>query len=342
MRVGLVCPYDLSKPGGVQAQVLGLSRVLVDLGEDPLVLGPGLPPGVQGVDLGPTVSIPANGSLAPVSLLPSAASTIRRSVDGLDVLHVHEPLVPMVSLAALRSGPPVVATFHAAPGRLGRGLYRSLGRGLQGVLGPATRVVTAVSRVAAAPLPEDLEVRLVPNGVDLSTLAVETRRRSARVVFLGRDDPRKGLNVLLAAWPEVVATFPDAELVVMGCRRPVDGVEWMGEVDDTTKAEVLSSAAIFVAPNLGGESFGVVVAEGMAGGAAVVASDLEAFREVAGDAALYFDPGDSEALARAVVKLLEDPGLREAMAARGRKRASRYDWPVVAADYRRAYLDAVV
>jgi phosphatidylinositol alpha-mannosyltransferase len=342
MRIGLICPYDLSKPGGVQTQVLGLSRVLADLGEAPLVLGPGLPPGVQGVDLGPTVSIPANGSLAPVSLLPSAASTIRRSVDDLDLLHVHEPLVPMVSLAALRSGPPVVATFHAAPGRLGRGLYRSLGRRLRSVLGPATRVVTSVSAVAAAALPEDLDVRLVPNGVDVSALAVDVPRSVTRVVFLARDEPRKGLDVLLAAWSQVVEAAPDAELVVMGCRRPVSGVKWMGEVDDDIKAEVLSSAAVFVAPNLGGESFGITLVEAMAAGAAVVASDLEAFREVAGDAALFFEPGDAGALAEAVTELLLDDSKREAVAEIGRLRASRYDWPVVAADYRRAYLDAIV
>ncbi|MFQ5524252.1 MAG: glycosyltransferase family 4 protein [Acidimicrobiia bacterium] len=341
MRIGLVCPYDLSRPGGVQAQVLGLYRILAEGEEAPVVVGPGLPAGLEGIDLGSTVSIPVNGSRAPISLRPGVIPELKEWSATLDLLHVHEPLVPAVSLAAVRAGPPVVATFHAAPGPVVGGLYRLLGSGLRTFLGPSTRVVTAVSPSAAAPLPDDLEVRLVPNGIDVDAFTLDLPRRSTRVAFLGRDEPRKGLDVLLEAWPRVVEEVPDAELVVMGCRRNVEGVEWMGPVGDGTKAEVLASSAVYVAPNLGGESFGVTLVEAMAAGAAVVASDLTAFRGVAGEAAVFFPPGDHDALARLVSDLLKDATARNQLASRGRARATRYDWRVVAAEYRRAYAEAV-
>ncbi len=341
MRVGLVCPYDLSKPGGVQAQVKDLARHLAGAGDEPTIIGPGLPEALGGVDLGSTVSIPGNRSRVPLSFDPRMGRAIRRAAEHLDLLHVHEPLMPLVSLTALRAGVPVVATFHAAPGTVGVGFYRLIRSQLRRLLGPNLRRVTAVSPTAAAPLSADLEVVIVPNGVDISAFHTGVERHDRRVAFLGRDEKRKGLDILLAAWKTVTSTVPDAELCVMGADRGQRGVIWMGAVDDEAKAKGLGSAAIHVAPNLGRESFGVVLVEGMASGAAVVASDLAAFQDVGGDAVRYFETGNPKALASALIELLGEPAEIERLATAGAERARLYDWESVAERYRSVYREAL-
>ncbi|MGH8945895.1 MAG: glycosyltransferase family 4 protein [Acidimicrobiia bacterium] len=337
MKVGLVCPYDLSLPGGVQNQVLALATRLNALGEETVVIGPGLPEGVAGLDLGATVSVPGNRSRAPISLDPRVRGLIREGAADCDVLHVHEPLMPTVSLASLRAGPPVVVTFHAAPGIVVRGLYRGLSHGVRLVLGPMVRRVTAVSSTAAAPLWAGMEVAIVANGVDVGAMLVPTERRSHRVAFLGRDEPRKGLDLLLEVWPRVLAAVPDAELVVMGADRGTPGVQWLGRVGDDVKAEMLSSSSVFVAPHTGGESFGITLVEAMAAGAAVVASNLGAFVDVAQNAARYFPVGDVSRLADALIELLDDREVREVLASRGEVRAANFDWSHVLKAYRAEY-----
>ncbi|HJS72347.1 MAG TPA: glycosyltransferase family 4 protein [Acidimicrobiia bacterium] len=341
MRIGLVCPYDLSKPGGVQAQVRGLASKLRETGDDVLVMAPGLPADVPGVDLGGSITVPGNRSRVPLSADPRVAKAIGSAATSLDLLHVHEPLMPTVSLSALRAGRPVVATFHAAPGRVGSALYKLLGSQLTRVLGANTRRITAVSATAAAVLPHDLEVSIVPNGVDTRAFDVQVTRHPHRVAFLGRDEPRKGLDVLLEAWRTVSQVVSTSELVVMGADRDVAGVTSMGPVDDETKAEVLASSAVVVTPNLGGESFGVVLVEAMAAGAAVVASDLESFRAVGGDSVRYFSTGDSGELAGVLVALLGDAAGVESLSRAGKDRAARFDWSTVAARYREIYEKAL-
>jgi phosphatidylinositol alpha-mannosyltransferase len=340
LRVGLVSPYDLSVPGGVQAQVLGLARYLGKLGDQPLVIGPGLPPAVEGIDLGASFSVPGNGSMVPISVDPRARARIRAVAGDLDLIHVHEPLMPLASLFATHAGPPVVATFHAAPGRFGRLAYK-LGRpALRRALG-RTIVVTAVSRAAAAVIPASFQARIIPNGIDVASGRADVARDPMQVSFLGRDEARKGLDVLLGAWGTVKSAEPAARLVVMGASREDDGPVWMGTVDDATKTSVLSSSAVYVAPHTGGESFGIVLVEAMAAGAAVVASDLAPFRAVAGEAARFFPTGDSRALAEEVVDLLTNPGMREELAVAGGRVAAGYDWSVVGPRYREAYIEAV-
>lgn len=341
MRIGLVCPYDLSKPGGVQSQVNDLAAHLRKAGDEVTVIGPGLPEGTPGVDLGPTIAVPGNRSRVPLSVDPRVAGRIRREAGDLDLLHVHEPFMPMVSISALRAGPPVVATFHAAPGAVGMGLYSLFRSQQRRLLGPRVHRVTAVSNTAAAPLADDLEVSIVPNGVDVSRFDVDVGRHSARVAFLGRDEKRKGLDVLLEAWGRVSEALPDAELVVMGADRGLEGIKWMGAVDEAAKVEGLNSAAVYVAPNLGGESFGVVLVEGMAAGCAVVASDLESFREVGGDAVRYFRAGHPDDLATVLIDLMGDTASVGALAAAGVERARRFDWKTVAAQYRAVYEEAL-
>jgi phosphatidylinositol alpha-mannosyltransferase len=341
MRIGLVCPYDLSEPGGVQAQVLGLGSALGSLGEEVSIIGPGLPPDVDGVDLGSSVAVPGNGSIAPISLDPRVHSMIKKAGRDLDLLHIHEPLMPLVSLSALRVGVPVVATFHAAPEAFTQRLYNFIGSQVVTILGDNVKRVTAVSPTAAKSVAGHMEVAIVPNGLDAAALSIETERHSHRVVFLGRDEPRKGLDLLLEAWTEVSHAFPAAELVVMGADRGTSDVRWLGRVDDETKARMLSSAAVLVAPNTGGESFGIVLVEAMAAGAAILASDLQSFTDLGGDAVRFFKNGDADDLVVQLVDLLGDEAGRVELGRRGESRVQQFDWSTVATSYRYVYTQAL-
>jgi phosphatidyl-myo-inositol alpha-mannosyltransferase len=337
VRIGLVCPYDLTKPGGVQTQVKDLARHLTEMGDEVLIIAPGLSGSERGLDLGKTISIPGNRSRVPISVDPRVVGLIKGAASTLDLLHVHEPLMPIVSLSALRSGIPVVATFHAAPGTLGSRFYEVMRSRLGKILGPNVRRVTAVSATAAAPLPAGLDVEVIPNGVDVAKFAPMIPRDPLRVSFLGRDEKRKGLDVLLDAWGRVIDMYPEADLEVVGADRGLEGVTWLGTVGDEEKAEILTSSAIFVAPNLGGESFGIVLVEGMAAGAAVVASDLPSFREVGGEAVRYFATGSSDDLATTIIDLLGAPAEMSKLGVAGRERAQLFDWSTVALSYREVY-----
>ena len=331
MKVGLVSPYDLSKPGGVQAQVLGLASAL---GSDAFVIGPGLPEGVAGLDLGHSVAVPGNGSMAPISLDPRLRKQIADSP--VDVLHVHEPLMPTVSWSALRAGQPVLATFHADPSGVAAAAYRLVGGQLRRLLGPNVQAVSAVSETAARVL-KGIDHHIIPNGLDIEVYQLGLERIPKSVAFLGRDEPRKGLDILLDAWPAILAAQPEASLRVMGGKRDLDGVEFLGRVDDETKAGVLSSSAIYVAPNTGGESFGIVLVEGMAAGAAVVCSDLAAFRDVGSDAVEYFETGSSVDLARAIIELMSEPDRIARLSESGIERSMQFAWDIVADRYRKLY-----
>lgn len=342
MKVGIVCPYDLTAPGGVQQLVIELATELRVAGHETVVVGAGpveesSPSGDQPIEMaGNTIRIEANDSVVPLTLDPAAWGRVRRTLAGVDVVHVHEPLVPLVGWAGLSTDFPTVATFHADPPNWVPGLYRML---------PVRRllrraVVTAVSRTAAEAIPEAWgPVEVIPNAIDAGSYDLDEERLGLRVAFLGRDEPRKGLDVLLEAWPLVRAEVPDAELVVMGAERSdlIPGVQFLGRVSGADKKRVLASASVFVAPNMRGESFGIVVAEGMAAGCAIVASDIRAFRDVAGDNARYVAPGDAGDLARAIVALLAEPATARMLGDASRVRARMFDWVEVSAHYVRSY-----
>ncbi len=278
----------------------------------------------------------SNRSRAPITLDPRSPFATARGVRAAEVVHVHEPLAPLVGPATfLGSGPPVVGTFHADPSRVIRSLYR-LGAPLLRRLVARLRRVTAVSEVAGRAIrPFAGEVSIIPNGVHLAGFAVSGSRHPLRVAFVGRDEPRKGLDVLLAAWPRVVGELPEAELVVIGTRRRNGPARtrFLGPSGGEAKRRELAAATVLCAPNLGGESFGLVLVEGMAAGCTVVASDLDAFRAVAGGEARFVPPGDSGALAAALISALRLPVPPD----RPRRAAARFDWSVIGPMYLNEY-----
>ena len=379
LRVGIVCPYSLDVPGGVQTHVLDLTRALRASGHEVDVLAPsmstaGAPSvGTAGDPLpdfvtpaGRAVGVPYNGSVARLTFGPVAYSRVRRwlAEHRFDVLHLHEPIAPSLSMIALAvADGPIVATFHTANPR-----SRALTT-FQGVLRPMLEKITA--RIAVSPLARRVQVEHlggdaveIPNGVDVARFARGAPlpgypRPGVRTVgFLGRfDEPRKGMDVLLEALRGPAVASVDASrvrLLVVGrgdeaaLRRRAGAelsarMDVLTEADDTTTAAALRSMDVYCAPNLGGESFGMVVTEAMAAGAPVLASDLDAFRRVLDDgrAGALVPTGDPAALAAALAGLLGDDHRRAELAAAGRARAARWDWPVVAGEVLRVYRAAV-
>ncbi len=329
MKIAILSPYALDRPGGVQRVVEDLAARLTAGGEEPRVIDP--------VDLGARVRrVTANGSVVPLTFDLDVRAKLRRRLAGVDVVHVHEPLIPTLGWAGGWLPLPKVLTFHADPPGWARMLYRLLPR--------PPGVLTAVSPRAAGALPARWgPVRVIPNGVDLVRYSTDHPRRPRRVVFLGRDEPRKGLDVLLGAWPQVVEAVGDARLEVVGAHRstPVDRVTFHGTVEESVKIEILQSSAVLVAPNLGGESFGIVGVEGLAAGCVVVASDLAVFREVLGDGAAYFTPGDPSALALTLIDILSDPGRFAALRTAGAGVVPVFDADRMTAAYLETYHQAV-
>ncbi|AOW92496.1 alpha-(1-2)-phosphatidylinositol mannosyltransferase [Rhodococcus sp. WMMA185] len=356
----MVCPYSFDVPGGVQAHVVDLAEVLIERGHKVSVLAPAS----EGVDLpdfvvsaGRALPVPYNGSVARLSFGPAASARVRRwiSDNDFDVLHIHEPNAPSLSMLALRVAEgPIVATFHTSTTK---SLVLST---FQSVLQPYLEKISgriAVSELARRWQVESLgsDAVEIPNGVDVQAFANAELlpgypRAGRTVLFLGRyDEPRKGMDVLLRALPTLVEKYPDLEVLVVG-RGDVDKLRraagplsahlrLLGQVDDAEKASALRSADVYCAPNLGGESFGIVLVEAMSAGAAVVASELNAFRRVLrdGQAGVLVPVGDATALAAGIDSVLSDPARRAALVDAGRSVVAEYDWPVVAEQILRVY-----
>jgi phosphatidylinositol alpha-mannosyltransferase len=363
LRVGIVCPYSLDVSGGVQAHVVGLAGALEDLGHSVSVLAPAAdntPVPAFVTPAGRALGVPYNGSVARVSFGPVTYARARRwlAENSFDVLHLHEPTTFSLSVLALFAAQgPIVATFHTSTAR-----SRTLSA-FGGMLRPLMEKVTA--RIAVSPLARRVQVEHlggdaveIPNGVDVPAFAdaplLPGYPRQETVGFLGRfDEPRKGMTVLLDALRALAPSRPALRVLVVGrgdvgaLRRAAgtvaDRLDVLGPVDDATKAAALRSVDVFCAPNLGGESFGIVLTEAMAAGAPVLASDLDAFRAVLGGsgAGVFFPTGDAAALAASLSALLDDPARRAAMSAAGRLRAADFGWPAVAASVVRVYRAAV-
>jgi len=339
VRIAIVSPYGLDRPGGVQEQARGLTKHLRSAGHDVRLIGPGASDG-SWISIGGTTEVEANAAIAPVCLEPGAVAKVKEAIVWAQVVHVHEPLVPVVGPAAwMTEGIPSVGTFHADPAAVVRGIYRFGGPLLAHLLGRID-VLTAVSEEAARAVrgfvPHPV---LIPNGVDVTAFEPSSDRSPHRVAFVGRDDRRKGLDVLLQAWPRVLGMVPDAELVVVGASRDLQirGVSFEGRVSEERKRSLLGSAAVYCGPNTGGESFGIALVEGMAASCAVVVSDLPAFRSVAGPVADYVRPGDVENLAAALVSVLTNRARMHTMGEAARQRALMFDWSRVIPRWVRLY-----
>lgn len=355
MRVGLVCPYSLTIPGGVQGQVLGLARELRVLGHQVRVLAPcdGPPPDAGVAPLGRSIPFATNGSVAPLAPDPSCAlRTIRALRDEqFDVLHLHEPLCPgPTATALLMRGAPMVGTFHRSGPS---GAYSAL-RPLVQWGANRLAIRCAVSEEALKTARDALggEYDLLFNGIEVDRFAkaTPTPTDGPTILFVGRHEERKGLAVLLAAMAQLSA---DVRLWVGGEGPQTDAlraahghdarIEWLGRVTDEQKASLLVGADIFCAPSLHGESFGVVLLEAMAARTPIVASDLDGYRVVARDGAdaLLVPPGDASALAAALNQLFSDGGEVRRLTASGEARADEFAMAGLAELYAERYLQLV-
>ena len=364
LRIGIVCPYSWDVPGGVQNHIRDLAEFLLNNGHHVEVLAPAtesddLPEYVVTAER--AVSIPYNGAVARVLFGVGANSRVRSWInDGdFDLLHLHEPAIPSLSLLACWAGEgAMVGTFHAAA------KYQKAIVAIGPILEPVIEKLSAriaVSESARLTLTAHLETDaiVIPNGI----YADNYRDGSSRsewtgntIGFLGRfEEDRKGLPVLLDALPIISRFIPEIRVLIAGpgdseeVLEKVDPqlrnrVEFLGKISESDKTDFLASVSLYIAPNTGGESFGIILAEAMAGGAAVVASDIPAFADVLGNGEFgaLFESENSESLAKVIIDLLRDDSKRKGLAAAGAVHAQRFDWSQVGEEIFEVYELAMV
>jgi phosphatidyl-myo-inositol alpha-mannosyltransferase len=365
MKVGIVCPYSLDVPGGVQSHVLDLARALRGLGHEVDVLAPADEDGPVPdfvTPAGKALGIPYNGSVARLSFGPRSYAKARRWIreHDFDVLHLHEPTAPSLSMLALMEADgPIVATFHTSTMR-----SRAL-TAFQPFLQPFLEKITA--RIAVSVLARRVQVQHlggdaveIPNGVDVGFFSGAQPlpgypRAGGTIGFVGRfTEPRKGMAVLLGALRRLAPDLPELRLMVVGrgdqdvLRQQAgpelaDRLVLLGQTDDVTKARALRSMDVYCAPNTGGESFGVILTEAMAAGTTVVASDIDAFRRVLDDgkAGMLAAVNDEAALAEALRDMVTDPVRRAELADAATRRVAGFDWSIVAKQVLRVYETAI-
>ena len=356
LRVGIVCPYSFDVPGGVQFHVRDLAEALIAAGHTVSVLAPAdddTPIPRYMTSAGRAVPVRYNGAVARLTFGPVTAARVRRwlAAGEFDVLHLHEPVTPSLGMLALWiADGPIVATFHTSLVR-SRPLQMAYPLVRQSMEKISARI--AVSEDARRTLVEHLggDAVVIPNGVNVEAFASALPDErwlgtadAPTVAFLGRlDEPRKGLEILLQAVPEVLTARPGTRFLIAGrgetgpddARRLIGdaarAVEFLGEITDAEKSSLLTSVDVYCAPQTGGESFGIVLVEAMSAGTAVVASDLGAFRRVLADgtAGVLFRTGEPADLARTLVRVLDDTPLRERLIGTAREAVRRYDWSSV-------------
>ncbi|HET8592203.1 MAG TPA: glycosyltransferase family 4 protein, partial [Solirubrobacterales bacterium] len=375
MRIALVSPYSWNYQGGVNRHVEALAAQFLSRGDHVRVLAPWDPPDALSrrlhrsepelreapdylVPLGRTVGIGANGAVSNLSIFPEGPIALRRELrsGGYDVVHVHEPLAPIVGWdATVFRGTPVVGTFHAystkpVPNHLGT------------LLGARRRFNQLSARIAVSEAAAWTgrrwfggDYRIVPNGVDTDAAprGPKSSSEEMRLLFVGRAEERKGLPVLLSAFEALVERVP-SRLVIVGAnpeeihRRVGDPdleshINAVGKVSDEELWRRFGEADVLCAPSLAGESFGMILIEAMAAGTCVVASKIAGYSDVVTDGVdgILVPPADPQALAEELQLLAHEPERRAALGDSGRRSAERYAWPVVAGEVRDVYESAV-
>ena len=360
-RIGMVCPYGWDTPGGVQIHIKELAEYFIARGHDVSVIAPVsdesavVEPWL--VPAGRPLSVPFNGSVARVAFGPVATSRVRQWIasNNFDLLHLHQPEVPSLSLLACWAAEgPMVGTFHTASPK--QRTLAAAGPILEPIIEKLTARI-AVSEMARSTLREHFQTDavVIPNGIDLSKYSGAQRREAwssdQSIGFLGRfEEPRKGLEVLLAALPLISKSLPKFQLFVAGPGNPEpilkslpsqfrSHITFLGRLTENEKADFLRSVSVYVAPNTGGESFGIILTEAMAAGAAIVASDIPAFSEVLshGEYGSLFVAGDSTSLAKNIIKVVQEKSSREEVVSRGLHASQRYGWESVATEIADVY-----
>lgn len=363
MKVAIVSPYSWACPGGVNNHVEGLASQMERRGHRVTVIAPdsgGESRGSRFESAGRSVPVPANGSIARVAVLPGTGTRVRSILrdGGFDVVHVHEPFVPIVSTAAVRAARcRVVATFHsAAEGRypaynLARLFYRGVERRIDYRIAVSPSAGELVSRY----FPGHYEI--IPNGVDLDRFTSGLERPngfpagSPVVLFVGRNEPRKGLDVLLGAFARVSGGMPGCRLVLVGSGLDSPGIldrvdedvrdmiTTVGFVRNSELPAYYAAADIFCAPSLGGESFGVILLEAMASGTPVVASDIPGYSEVVErtGGGVLFETGNEDDLARTMTRLLSDGTVRGGLSEAGLSGVRKFSWESLAGRIEECY-----
>ena len=361
----MVCPYGWDTPGGVQTHIRDLAEHLIDEGHFVSVLTPISDDSVEHqdyvVNAGKPISIPVNGSVARVLFGPIASSRAKQWIASgdFDLLHLHEPAIPSLSLLACSAAEgPLVGTFHVSTPKK-KAIY-AIGPILEPIVEKLNARI-AVSELARSTLKDHFETDavVIPNGIDGQKYAnakiVDAYAKKHTIGFIGRfEEPRKGLQVLIDSLAIVARFVPDVEFLVAG---PGDSkeflknlnpqlqsrIKFLGLLSNSEKESFLKSIQIYVAPNTGSESFGIILTEALSAGTAVVASDIPAFKAVLenGEAGELFKNEDSADLAKVLVALLRDDEKRKRLAENGRLSAQKYDWQVVAEQIENVYEMAI-
>ena len=367
MKVALVSPYDFASHGGVVAHVTSLSRQLETMGHDVRILAPASSPKTLGLDnliaVGRPVPVPSGGSIARISLSVWREHRVKAILkeEAFDVIHLHEPLAPVLPLTVLHASNAVnVGTFHAfhGSGRMYRFSRRIISRWFNKLDGRIA-VSNAALKFVSKSFPGDY--RIIPNGIDVDFLSEEVPPFDAfndgklNILFVGRLEKRKGLKYLLQAFSRLKWEYPNLRLIVVGAGNPgkdsyrimaernLQDVVFVGRVSEEAKRRYYRTADIFCAPNTGKESFGIILGEAMASGRPIVASNIDGFAEVMTDGQEGFlvPPKNDEALALALKRLIDTPELRRKMAERGRLSVQRFRWNRVATQVVDCYEEAI-
>ncbi|NBQ59889.1 MAG: glycosyltransferase family 1 protein [Actinobacteria bacterium] len=365
IRIGMVCPYGWDTPGGVQTHMKDLAEYLISEGHYVSVLAPVSDDSIRVedyvVNAGKPISIPVNGSVARVLFGPLASSRVKQwiAAGDFDLLHLHEPAIPSLSLLACSAAEgPIVGTFHVSTPKK-KAIY-AIGPILEPIVEKLTARI-AVSELARSTLKAhfDTDAVVIPNGIDGQKYAnakVNPEYSAPNSIgFMGRfEEPRKGLQVLIDSLAIVARFIPNVKYLIAG---PGDSeeflkqlnpqlqsrIEFLGRLSDQEKESFLKSVDLYVAPNTGGESFGIILTEALSAGTAVVASDIPAFKAVLenGEVGALFKNQDSADLAKVIVGLLRDDERRKKLASNGKLSAQKYDWQVVAEQIESVYEMAI-